>query len=137
VCHSLSCCVVGCQSELQSLFSSSKAFCIQESSDIEKIALVFGNSNYKLEDLNIPTAANDAEAIANKLKSLGWRVRCHQNSTLAIMKKHMLSFYDACNRNQQITAAVLFYAGHAVQVSTHKCDIVSKYHVKSSSILVL
>jgi hypothetical protein len=107
---------VGCQSELQSLFSSSKAFCIQESSDIEKIALVFGNSNYKLEDLNIPTAANDAEAIANKLKSLGWRVRCHQNSTLAIMKKHMLSFYDACNRNQQITAAVLFYAGHAVQV---------------------
>ena len=88
---------MGYQSELQSLFLQSQSFRIQESSgnddtittrcvhvhmcyswcllDIEKVALVFGNTNYKREDLNLLTAGNDAAAIANKLKSFGWRGR--------------------------------------------------------------
>ncbi len=77
-----------------------------------RVALVLGNSEYKSFDV-LANPANDANAIARSLKALGFEVTSGINLDRSDMTRTIAQFLRSAT-NAKI--AVLFYAGHGIQV---------------------
>lgn len=78
----------------------------------DRIALVIGNNAYQgTARLNNPI--NDAKAMAAAFKRMGFRVFLHKNTTSAELSDALDSFGEAA---EQAKVAVVFYAGHGIQV---------------------
>jgi uncharacterized caspase-like protein len=77
----------------------------------ERIALVIGNAAYKNDPLDNPV--NDARLIAQSLKQAGFSVSLQEN----LDRKSLLdALRDFGNRLGENTIAVLYYAGHGLQL---------------------
>ena len=78
----------------------------------KRVALVIGNAAYKVGALKNP--ANDAQAVATSLRSLGFEVHARENASLRDMLEsfHQFSLADP----ERADVRVLYYAGHGVQV---------------------
>ena len=96
-----------------------------------RIALVIGNSNYRTAN-KLPNACRDADLIATKLgggdgeKGLGFRVFKALDADFAAMMNAYENFIDAIDearRQSRIVHAVIFYAGHGVQIADENCLI--------------
>ncbi len=77
-----------------------------------RIALVIGNAAYASSPLRNP--ANDARAMAETLRGLGFHVLAHQNLGEKGMKRAIQEFGD---RLRGGGVGVFFYAGHGIQVA--------------------
>lgn len=77
-----------------------------------RVALVIGNSDYKSFS-GLANPANDAAAIARSLKGLGFEVTSGTNLDRADMTRTIAQFLRSA-ANAKV--AVLFYAGHGIQV---------------------
>ncbi len=77
----------------------------------QRIALVIGNSNYKISPLVNPV--NDARAISAKLRTLGFTVIERQNLTF---KQIGLTMREFRSKLMPGAVALFFYAGHGLQV---------------------
>ena len=79
--------------------------------DERKVALVIGNSSYRVGVLKNPV--NDAEAVAASLRTLGFEVMLRENTTLRDMIESLRQF-SVSTRTAQVR--LVYYAGHGVQV---------------------
>ena len=80
--------------------------------NIEKrVALVIGNSNYKVGPLLNPS--NDAKAIANKLAQLGFEVLKFEDLRKVDLKKAIDEFGSKLKGKD---SGLFYYAGHGIQV---------------------
>jgi uncharacterized caspase-like protein len=77
----------------------------------DRVALVIGNANYKQDALDNPV--NDARLIAGTLQKAGFKVALRENLDRAAMLAALREFGAQLNEN---TVAVLYYAGHALQL---------------------
>ena len=84
---------------------------IQGSKKMNLNALVIGNSNYKINQLN--NSVNDANSIADKLKKYGFFVTIANNLDRKSFIKTLLDFSEKA-KDSDVT--VLFYGGHGVQL---------------------
>lgn len=84
---------------------------IQGGTRLKLNALVIGNSNYKINQLN--NSVNDAKSIADKLKRYGFDVTIANNLDRKSFIKTLLDFSDKA-KDSDVT--VLFYGGHGVQL---------------------
>jgi len=78
----------------------------------DRIALIIGNSNYQ----NLGTLANtknDAIAIENRLKSMGYKTRLAIDLNESQSRKEIRNF---ALDSESASIAILFYAGHGAQV---------------------
>lgn len=79
----------------------------------DKVALVIGNSTYG-GDLDLDEPANNAQAMANALKSQGYDVEIGYNlakdSLVAAVKK----FADRFDRYEE---GIVYYAGHGIEIA--------------------
>ncbi len=80
----------------------------------ERVALLIGNTDYQLEELYLPNPANDANALGDKLETLGFTVIKAINTDQASVEAALASFTLAAKNAEM---AVFFFAGHGVQVS--------------------
>lgn len=79
----------------------------------KRIALIIGNSNYKHAGL-LANPANDAAAMATLLKAAGFAsVDVRRDLGIAEMRKALGDFSEAA---QDADMALLFYAGHGIEV---------------------
>lgn len=78
----------------------------------QKSALIIGNSRYLLGD-RLTNPQNDAEDIANKLKSLGFDVILLKDANLAQMLDSIDQFKS---KLRQGDVALFYFAGHGLQV---------------------
>jgi len=85
---------------------------LAQSGAIKKVALVIGNSAYKEQPLRNP--ANDAKAMAAKLRQIGFQVIERQNATKSQMERAVADFGEALNAG---AVGLFYYAGHGLQVS--------------------
>ncbi len=76
----------------------------------KRIALVIGNGAYKAGPLKNPV--NDAVAVAERLKQLGFEVISRQNTNLRDLVETLRDF---SLRAASYAVRVVFYAGHGVQ----------------------
>ena len=79
--------------------------------DNRQVALVIGNSSYRVGALKNP--ANDAQAVAGALGALGFEVTLRENTSLRDMLE---AFRQFSNSARSARVRVVFYAGHGVQV---------------------
>ena len=83
----------------------------QPSSRIERrVALVIGNSNYKVGPLSNPV--NDASDMAEALKATGFEVFLVQNATIARVREVTRKFAEVITSSD---VALIFYAGHGLE----------------------
>ncbi|MCC7045089.1 MAG: caspase family protein [Alphaproteobacteria bacterium] len=78
----------------------------------KRVALVIGNSAYKEQPLKNP--ANDAKAMAAKLRQIGFQVIERQNATKTQMEKAIADFGEALSAG---AVGLFYYAGHGLQAS--------------------
>jgi len=76
-----------------------------------RLALVIGNAAYRADPLDNPV--NDARMIAVALKQSGFSVALHENLNRTALLDAMRQFGGKLNEN---TIAVLYYAGHGLQL---------------------
>jgi uncharacterized caspase-like protein len=88
------------------------SFCFGE--DENRFALVFGNAAYDGKAALI-NSANDANDIADALTSIGWKVTKVINGDRKTMNKAIAEFRDNLSGTKNPTA-LLFYAGHGIQI---------------------
>ncbi|MCC6469222.1 MAG: caspase family protein [Alphaproteobacteria bacterium] len=79
---------------------------------VKRVALVIGNSAYKEQPLKNP--ANDAKAMAAKLRQIGFQVIERQNATKSQMEKAIADFGEALSAG---AVGLFYYAGHGLQAS--------------------
>lgn len=79
-----------------------------------RLALIIGNSNYKDKADFLPNPVNDAKAIEQTLKSLGFEVILGIDADKAKMKNLIREFGDKLARTKAI--GLVFYAGHGIAV---------------------
>jgi uncharacterized caspase-like protein len=77
----------------------------------ERLALVIGNSSYRLNALDNPV--NDSRLIGGLLQKAGFQVSRHENLDRNALFKALRDFGDRLNEH---TVAVFYYAGHALQL---------------------
>jgi caspase domain-containing protein/TENA/THI-4/PQQC family protein len=78
-----------------------------------RMALVIGNSNYA----NLPkllNPANDARAIADTLKSMGYKARLLIDGTEQNIRREIRQF---ASDSEKADVAFVFYAGHGAQIN--------------------
>jgi hypothetical protein len=94
----------------------------------KRYALVLGNSNYSSLP-KLPNALNDAREITQSLKSAGFQVFTHENLDLAGMQNAIRVFGGQLGKND---VALVYYAGHGVQVKGKNYLIPVKENIKKS-----
>src|SRR5262245_64707037 len=80
-----------------------------------RIALVIGNSAYETVTA-LPNPANDAQALADMLTAAGFEVISAPNLAQSEMRQAISNFADIVAGKGPDTVALLFYAGHGLQV---------------------
>ena len=89
------------------IFFSTNAFAL------DRVALVIGNANYKINSLE--RSVNDAQDIALKLKELNFRVMLVEDADKAEMVKAISEFGEQMKESD---TSLFFFAGHAVQMGS-------------------
>jgi len=80
-----------------------------------RIALVIGNSAYKVGPLKNPV--NDASLIAATLRSVGFKVIERTNADQKAMKRALQKFGDLLEKAGKDGVGLFYYAGHGVQAN--------------------
>lgn len=99
-------------------FCSMSMLSVAAEQDVKRFALVIGNKNYVTSPLR--NSANDANAIAESLTDIGFRVSLLQDSNLSDLTSQVQQFYAEVKRDSHTEKlALVYYAGHAIQVNHH------------------
>jgi hypothetical protein len=75
-----------------------------------RLALVIGNSSYKISPLDNP--ANDANDVAESLKKFGFQTTLVRNATLGQMREATRKFADQL---PSADVALIYFAGHGIE----------------------
>ena len=97
---------------LAALIAMTLVIAAQSAAAATRKAFVVGNSTY-VHATSLPNPANDARDLAAKLKGLGYEVTLGLDLTRADFLKR---FQDFARSLQQDDVALVYYAGHALQI---------------------
>jgi hypothetical protein len=98
------------------VFTALAAACLVGAARAEtRLALVIGNSNY-VNVNKLPNPDNDARAVADDLKSAGFDVTLALDVTQPDMRRAIQNFAAKIAKKGPDTVALVYYAGHGVQV---------------------
>src|ERR1044071_1103240 len=108
-------------------FSTGAAFAEAPNADIrtgmqtppptdQRIALVIGNSNYQSAP-KLANPGNDAQSVAQLLNSAGFEVTQATDLTRSDMVRVVQDFSAKVAERGPATVAMIYYAGHGVQVA--------------------
>ena len=82
----------------------------------KKVALVWGNSQYGAEWSSLPVCFDDATAINQKLKSLGFTTLLVTNCNQDEMRRSLKEFATLAKNSD---VAVFFYSGHGLRIKNN------------------
>jgi hypothetical protein len=90
-------------------------FCIQTARAENRVALVIGQSAYRGVPA-LPNPANDAKRMKELLTSAGFDVTAVPDASQTEMRRAIADFIDKLNSKGPDTVALVYYAGHGLQV---------------------
>src|SRR6516225_5193007 len=96
----------------------------------KRVALVIGNGQYVSPSTQLRNAPNDARKVGSALIGIGFDVTLGINLDQAGMESLLRKFLDGARTAQ---VALLFYAGHGMQVDGHNYLIPVDARVESRS----
>jgi uncharacterized caspase-like protein len=92
------------------VMASSSLWARTKAADDSKIALVIGNSDYRVKPLR--NAVSDARSVAGALRDVGFSMVVRENASQASMIDAMKEFWLRSRRSE---ARVLYFSGHGLQ----------------------
>lgn len=98
---------------MRQLFILLTFLCLASSASADRVALVIGNATYAHAS-PLPNPPNDARAIADKLRALGFDVDLHEDLTGQQFRMALGGFTEKALRSD---LALVYYAGHAIEMS--------------------
>ncbi len=99
--------------------------------DTDRVALVMGNNEYRNPGVpKLNNAINDATAVRQELINAGFTVTLIQNADLAQMKGAIDGFIS---RLRPGSTALVYYAGHAIQIQSENFLIPVDFNVSEES----
>jgi uncharacterized caspase-like protein len=87
-------------------------FLVVRAEAAERVALIFGNSDYQNAP-RLANPANDASDVAAAFERLGFQVKLIKNGTFDVMRRGLLDF---AQQAQGADIAVLYFAGHGLEI---------------------
>jgi hypothetical protein len=96
-------------------FAAGLIYSIQTASAENRVALVIGQSAYRSVPA-LPNPANDAKMMTDLLTSAGFDVTTVPDASQTEMRRGIADFIDKLNNKGPDTVALLYYAGHGLQV---------------------
>ncbi|MBV9628899.1 MAG: caspase family protein [Xanthobacteraceae bacterium] len=96
-------------------FAAALIYSIQTASAENRVALVIGQSAYRSVPA-LPNPANDAKMMTDLLTSAGFEVTAVPDASQTEMRRAIAEFIDKLNNKGPDTVALLYYAGHGLQV---------------------
>ena len=113
----LLCCILACVSNIQN--ENNKSITIQKEEEqhnkrYNRIALVIGNSSYKIQPLANPR--NDASDIADVLRKLNFEADLYLNTNHEQMETAIQEFGNKLKRD---SVGLFYFSGHGVQYNGH------------------
>lgn len=78
------------------------------------LALIIGNSNYEQPENRLKNPVNDARDFSDKLKKLGYIVRCLTDGTQQKMDEEIVKFG---NDLDNFDIGIFYFAGHGMQIN--------------------
>jgi hypothetical protein len=109
------CTLIGGSAEPELPQSSAEPAPLQGSAEMERLALLIGNSNY-IHGGSLDNPVNDVRAIKKALEGLGFTVMKYEDCSQKTMKRAMDKFGRKLKGKN---VGLFFYAGHGVQVRGH------------------
>ncbi|HEY6988246.1 MAG TPA: caspase family protein [Bryobacteraceae bacterium] len=103
------------------------AFCFADEG--KRVALIIGNDAYSIRPLQ--NAVNDARAMDRALRGAGFRTILKENASKETMEKAFVELLESLGPDD---TALLFYAGHAVQIENENMLIPVDFQQASSVI---
>lgn len=97
------------------LFALSQLMTPTEAAAEARLALVIGQSAYRTVP-ELPNAANDAKGMAELLGNAGFTVTAAPNLAQIEMRQAISDFADKVSASGADTVALVFYAGHGLQI---------------------
>jgi len=97
-----------------------------------RLALVIGNSNYATVN-KLPNPVNDARAVADDLKSADFDVTTALDVTQVDMRRAIQNFAAKIAKKGPDTVALVYYAGHGVQVDGENFLVPVDAHIERES----
>ncbi|MGX4770022.1 caspase family protein [Bradyrhizobium guangdongense] len=97
------------------LFALSQLMTSTEAAAEARLALVIGQSAYRTVP-ELPNAANDAKGMAELLGNAGFTVTAAPNLAQIEMRQAISDFADKVSASGADTVALVFYAGHGLQI---------------------
>jgi hypothetical protein len=97
-----------------------------------RLALVIGNSNYR-SVTKLPNPGNDAKAVAEDLKSANFDVTLALDVSQADMRRAIKAFTAKIAKSGSQTVALVYYAGHGVQVEGENFLVPIDAHIERES----
>ncbi len=101
-----------------------------------RLALVIGNSAYRTASA-LPNPANDARAVTELLQSAKFEVTTAADLSQIDMRRVIVDFAETVKRKGPNTVAVVYYAGHGVQVGGENFLIPVDANIKSEAEVAL
>ncbi len=95
--------------------AASLIFSIQTGSAENRVALVIGQSAYRSVPA-LPNPANDAKMMSDLLTSAGFEITAVPDASQTEMRRAIADFVDKLNSKGTDTVALVYYAGHGLQV---------------------
>jgi formylglycine-generating enzyme required for sulfatase activity len=111
-----------------SVSAQSREVTLEEMKKEKRLALVIGNGAYAMSPLKNPV--NDARAMAQALRGLGFEVIAHENAGYKDMRRAVIEFGD---RLQGGGVGLFYYAGHGIQAGARNYLIPVDAAIKSES----
>ena len=96
-------------------FAAALIFSVQTASAENRVALVIGQSAYRSVPA-LPNPANDAKMMTGLLTAAGFDVTAVPDASQTEMRRAIADFIDKLNNKGPDTVALLYYAGHGLQV---------------------
>ena len=103
------------------------AFCFADEG--KRVALIIGNDAYSIRPLR--NAVNDARAMDRALRGAGFRTILKENASKETIEKAFVELLESLGPDD---TALLFYAGHAVQIENENMLIPVDFQQASSGI---
>ena len=97
-----------------------------------RLALVIGNSDYR-DVVALPNPANDAKAMDEFLRKAGFEVTPANNLSQTEMRGALRDFADKIAAAGPETVALVYYAGHGVQIDGENFLVPVDAHIKRES----
>ena len=98
----------------------------------DRVAWVIGNERYK--DAPLKNPVNDANAISAALKKIGFEVKVTKNASLSSVHSYLDTFGKKAKKAK---VAVIYFAGHGVQINDKNYLIPTNFALKSGADLRL